>query len=255
MSNSSGKPLVVVKNLSKVVKDAEVETALPAFQKQVSRDFAGAGWGLDVALQFLPKTQKLPANAWLLGVFDDADQAGALGYHDLTKAGQPLGKVFARTTLDDGGQWTVTFSHELLEMLADPNINLCAFDENAGRLYAYEVCDAVEADELGYKIDNVLVSDFVLPGWFEPLHVGKGEKFAFKSNVTGPFHLLPGGYIGYYDLAGGGWQQLTAREVMDARQMRTQDTRPAPYKSRPRVGSRRERRRTPKSQWSTSTAE
>jgi hypothetical protein len=64
---------------------------------------------------------------------------------------------------------------------------------SARRLYAYEVCDAVEADDLGYELDGVTVSDFVLPGWFEPIHVADGERFAFKSNVSAPFELLPGG--------------------------------------------------------------
>jgi len=250
------KTLIAVKNMSTVVTEAEVASALPSFQKQVSNDFC-AEWGIDATLQLFGKSQKIPATAWLVGVFDDADQAGALGYHDLTKAGLPLGKVFARTTINDGGLWTVTFSHELLEMLADPNINLCAFDEANKRLYAYEVCDAVEADPLGYKIGNVTVSDFVLPGWFEPTHVGKNEKFAFKSKVTKPFQLLQGGYISYFDLNGGGWQQLTAQKApgpSDARNMSAQTSPAAPWTARPRVGSRRERRRLPKNQWLTSTA-
>jgi hypothetical protein len=256
MSNTaSAKAPVIVKNLSTVVGDADVRAALPAFQTQVSRDFCTSGWGIDANLTFLPKGKTTPAGAWLLAIFDDADQAGALGYHDLTKAGQPLGKVFARTTINDHGLWTVTFTHELLEMLADPNINLCAFDEQARRLYAYEVCDAVEGDALGYDINGVTVSDFVLPGWFEPMHVGKNERFAFKSKVSRPFQLLPGGYIGYYDLDGGGWQQLTARASKDARSMRAQDEGPTPYAARAQVGSRRERRRTPKMQWSLSTAD
>jgi hypothetical protein len=247
--------LIAVKNLSTVVTDEDLARAMPAFQKQVSQDFAGV-WGIDASLKLLKKHDPIPANAWLIGVFNDADQAGALGYHDLTKSGQPLGKVFARTTMEEGGKWTVTFSHELLEMLADPNINLCAFDEEARRLYAYEVCDAVEADVLGYDIDGVTVSDFVLPGWFEPLHVGKHEKFAFKSTVGGPFELLPGGYIGYYDIDGGsGWQQLTARESADARKISARASAPAPYTARPRVGSRRERRRLPKNQWLHSSAD
>lgn len=241
--------LIAVKNLSTVVKDAQVTAALPAFQKQVSSDFCGT-WGIDASLRFFSAKAKVPAGAWLLAIFDDADQAGALGYHDLTRTGCPLGKVFAKTTMADGGLWTVTFSHELLEMLADPNINLCAFDEANRRLYAYEVCDAVEADALGYEIDGVTVSDFVLPSWFEPVHVTKGERFAFKSKVTRPFQLLPGGYIGYFDLASGGWSQLTARGVSDARQM--QRSGPTPYSARPRVGSRRERRRTGQQQWLTS---
>ena len=254
-TSTSGKTLIVVKNLSAVVKDADLQMALPAFQTQVSRDFCGSGWGIDATLEFLPKNSKVPAGAWLLGVFNDADQAGALGYHDLTRAGLPVGKVFARTTIDSGGKWTVTFSHELLEMLADPNINLCAFDEEARRLYAYEVCDAVEADALGYDINGITVSDFVLPGWFEPMHAGKNERFAFKSHVKAPFHLLPGGYIGYYDLTAGGWQQLTAHAATDARLLQAHTAGPTPYASRARVGSRRERRRTPKTQWSLSTAE
>jgi len=250
------KTLVAVKNLSTVVKDGELAKALPAFQKQVSQDFCGkGGWGIDATLELVAKQEKLPTGAWLLGVFDDADQAGALGYHDLTRYGQPLGKVFARATMEDHGKWTVTFTHELLEMLADPNINLCAFDEVARRLYAYEVCDAVEADALGYDIDGVTVTDFVLPGWFEPQHVSKTESFAFKSKVKGPFHLMPGGYISYFDLDGGGWQQLNAREPVDARGLQRSTAPAGPYSSRPRVGSRRERRRTLTTQWIASDAD
>src|SRR5262245_26743764 len=249
------KTLIAVKNLSTVVKQAQIANALPALQKQVSNDFCSV-WGIDATLQLFRRNQRIPSAAWLLGVFDDADQAGALGYHDLTRNGLPLGKVFARTTINNGGLWTVTFSHELLEMLADPNINLCAFDEDARRLYAYEVCDAVEADALGYDIDGVTVSDFVLPGWFEPMHIAKHERFAFKSTVGSPFELLPGGYIGYYAMdGGGGWQQLTAREAADARKISARASAPAPYTARPRVGSRRERRRTPKGQWLHSSAE
>jgi hypothetical protein len=78
------------------------------------------------------------------------------------------GKVFVGSDIPTGYTWTVTASHELLEMLADPDINLTAFVEStasSGVLYAYEVCDACEADEFGYKINGTLVSDFVFPGW------------------------------------------------------------------------------------------
>jgi hypothetical protein len=251
--------VIAIKNHSNVVSDSELKSALSAFQTQVSRDFA-ATWGVDATLKWYAKSASIPASAWLLAVFNNSDEAGALGYHDLTKSGQPLGKVFAKTTIDDGGKWTVTFSHELLEMLGDPNINLCAFDENAQRLYAYEVCDAVEADDLGYDIDGVTVSDFVLPGWFEPLHATKSEKFAFKSKVNAPFELLPGGYISYYDLRGGGWQQINAKASkgqaarVNARAQSALEAGPGAYTARPAVGSRRERRRTPKVQWQRSDA-
>ena len=76
--------------------------------------------------------------------------------------------------------WTVTLSHELLEMLADPWINWCAQGDD-GKIYALEVCDAVEADRMGYEIDGVLVSDFITPSWFEPTHA---DRVDFKGRIV-----------------------------------------------------------------------
>lgn len=233
---------IAVKNLSSVVTDTEVRHALPRFQKQVSRDFAPA-YSSAAELQFYGRDVAIPTGAWLLGIFDTSDEAGALGYHDLTPTGEPLGKVFAKTSLEDGGYWTVTFSHELLEMIADPYINLLAADEAHQRIYAYEACDAVEADDLGYQIDDVWVSDFVLPNFWEPTHVARGERFAFNSKVPGPMRLMPGGYLSFIDLRTGRWNQDSARHGALARHL-----------SRPQVGSRRERRRSGRENWIASTA-
>jgi hypothetical protein len=190
---SSGRFPIAVKNLSSVVSDAQVRHALPAFQKQVSRDFL-PHWGVAGQLTFYPKDAEAPPEAWLLALFDTSDDASAMGYHETTRTGKPTGKVFAKTSARNGSVWTVTFSHELLEMLLDPECNLQASDDEANRVYAYEVCDAVEADADGYEIDGVLVSDFVLPAWFEP-GAPSSERFAFHSEVHGPCHLRLGGYI------------------------------------------------------------
>lgn len=199
---------IAIKNLSTVVSDVEVAHVLPAFQTQVSRDFAGV-WGIDAKLHLLSKGAAVPAGFWQLGIFDDADTAGALGYHETTAKGLPLGKVFAKTTLTYGGLWTVTFSHELLEMLLDPTINLLAIDESHSKAYAYEACDAVEADELGYPINGVQVSDFVLPSFFEPdITLGKTHKRSFGGHVTKAFEIAKGGYLSVLDLKTGTWSQL-----------------------------------------------
>ena len=232
---------IAVINESTEVTDAEVTSVVKALQQQVTHDFARA-WGVPADLRFLPKAQKPAATEWWLVILDDADQAGALGYHDVTSEGLPLGKVFAKTTRIDGGEWTVTASHELLEMLGDPEINLTVFvqdgDHPTGRLYAYEVCDACEADSFGYTVDGVLVSDFVYPSWFESFRKKGSTRFDFRDHIKQPLELLKGGYIGYFDVTGGsGWQQLTAKNA------------PADYRARPRVGSRRERRRTNRAEW------
>ena len=188
----------------------------------------------------MPKGSKPSPNSWWLVVLDNSDQAGALGYHDITKTGLPIGKVFAGSDIQYGYNWTVTASHELLEMLGDPDINLTVFvqtSDTAGVLYAYETADACEADEFGYKIDGVLVSDFVYPSWFESIAI-RGRQYDYHKKIKKPFQLLKGGYIGVFDItAGDGWQQRTAEHA------------PVAYSARPHVGSRRERRRTPKNQW------
>lgn len=258
MSTSQQAPIILaVRSKSTVVSDEELQAALPAFQKQIDRDFGPSGWNTPATLHWIGPDEKPSPDWWMLGVFDDADQAGALGYHDVTSSGQPFGKIFAKTTQLNGQLWTVTFSHETLEILADPYINLCSFDEGSRRLYAYEVCDAVEADELGYDLDGVRVSDFVLPQWFEPMYQpSAGKSLAFHNNVTAPFDLLSGGYIGYYDLDGtAGWQQLTAWSPTNARILSAHAPMLMRHHVRAHVGSRRERRRTPISQWLRSTAD
>jgi hypothetical protein len=229
-------------NESTDVSDAEVAPVVTALQRQVREHFAPA-WGVDADLRFVPRGQQPHAGEWWLVILDNADQAGALGYHDVTSEGLPLGKVFARTTRMDGGEWTVTASHELLEMLGDPEINLTVFVQNSGhsgRLYAYEVCDACEDDSFGYTIDQVLVSDFVYPAWFESFRKSHSTRFDYQNQIAKPLELLTGGYIGYFDVsAGSGWQQ----ETKDAR---------LNYHARPSVGSRRERRRTAREDWQIS---
>ncbi|MEC3957002.1 hypothetical protein VMT65_28465 [Nocardia sp. CDC153] len=227
-------------NRSTVLTDAQVSAVVPALQTQVHRDWAPV-WGSDAELSFVGSGQQPEPGAWWIVIADDSDQAGALGYHDLTSEGLPLGKVFARSDTNAGLQWTVTASHELLEMLGDPDINLAAYvftTATTGRLYAYEVADACEADQYGYQIDGVMVSDFVFPAWFENFRKPGSTQFDFGKHITEPFQLLPGGYIGAFDIGGGsGWHQLTAEESTLA------------YAARARVGSRRERRRTPREQW------
>jgi hypothetical protein len=76
---------------------------------------------------------------------DNADAAGALGYHDITKDGQPVCKVFVETTIAAHELVSVTASHELFEMVIDPVANLWAQGGDRTE-YAYEMCDPVEED-------------------------------------------------------------------------------------------------------------
>lgn len=234
---------VAIVNASNVVTDAEAAATVAALQIQTTRDFFPI-WGIDAHLTFVGHGSNVPTGHWQLVILDNSDQSGALGYHDITRDGQPLGKIFAGTDKRYGLSWSVTASHELFEMLVDPWVNLTVFaqsGDHAGRLYAYEVCDACEDDSFGYKINNILVSDFVFPAWFESWRGHNSTKFDFQNHITAPFQLLKGGYIGYFDIHnGGGWKQITAENAPN-------------YKSRAPVGCRRERRMTDRNLWQHST--
>ena len=235
---------VAVINACTALKNADIEKIVPDLQTQVSRDFAPV-WGVDATLSFCAKGKTPPKDSYWLSLLDTSDDAGDLGYHDLTNTGMPLGKIFIKSDLADQTSWTVTASHELLEMLADPDINLSALvskGKHAGKLFAYEVCDACEDDRFAYRVGHTLVSDFVLPSWFESHHP-PGTKYDFRGYIKKPFQLLANGYISVYDIkSGGGWGEIDA------------DRSPLNYRKRARVGSRRERRRTPRERWMLSKA-
>lgn len=230
-------------NASTVISDTDAAAAVAAMQVQTTRDFAPV-WGIDATLSYVAKGHTAPVGTWQMAILDNSDQSGALGYHDITSTGQPLGKIFAATDLQYGVSWTVTASHELYEMMIDPWVNLTVFNQvgdTRGRLYAYEVCDACEDDQFGYRVNGVLLSDFVTPAWFEGWRAPHSTKFDFQNHISGPFALLTGGYISYFDIRnGGGWKQQLAEGV-------------PPGKSRAPIGSRRERRQVGPDNWNHST--
>lgn len=146
-------------------------------------------WGYPLTLY---NTAKPAKTDWQFLYIDNADAAGALGYHDLTKNGQPVSKIFVKTTLADQQLVSVTACHELFEMAIDPLANLWA--ENAdGKEYAYEMSDAVEEDT--FLVNGVAMSNFVHPAWFEPFKHPIGTKFDHLRKLKAPFSMTKGGYM------------------------------------------------------------
>jgi hypothetical protein len=178
-----------------------VPQLMAALQAQVNTD-AGPIWGF--ACQLTIGFSTLPGQ-WGLILLDDSDQADALGYHELTRHGMPIAKVFVRTSLDDNSSPTVTASHELLEMLGDPMIDLTVPGPD-GNKWAKENCDAVEATS--YKINGVDVSNFQTPAWFSSAKPSTQFKnpYDFLGLCNEPFELLHGGYQSI-ELPRGGWIQ------------------------------------------------
>jgi hypothetical protein len=216
----------------------QLEAVVAALQKQLQTDYSPA-WGPDAEIVIASSPEAIPESAWQLVLLDDSDHADALGYHELSVSGAPLGKVFVRSVEQSGGRWSVAASHELLEMMADPGINLAAegYDpENRGAtaFFAYEACDPVEGDT--YEIDGVAVSDFVYPEYFE-LNPPPKSQFDRLRLLKEPFSLRPGGYMSILPIARSArWKQIFGESA------------PA-FRVQPKPGGRRFRRMIPRREW------
>lgn len=211
-------------NESTVLKDVDIQTMLPALQQQWNQDLRQY-WNIEAVTFNLVPRSNTALNSWWLVFLDTSDQADALAYHDLTSAGQPISKVFAKTLADANASISVGTSHELCEMAIDPWINSASQDAK-GVFWSTEICDPVEDDLYGYKIDNILVSDFVTPAWFG--HQFAQPPYDFEHHVLAPFEVLSGGYAQTFD-ADIGWQQIFG-------------SKPRAHRIEPLPGSRRERR-------------
>jgi hypothetical protein len=205
--------LISVVNLSKKVEDEGVQPVLRAINTQIVQDFAPY-WGMSATMRLEGRAADKPQREQppelrgdaIIYLWDDADVDGALGYHDENHAGLPCGFVFTSIAEQIGEPWSVTLSHEALELIGDANVNRLAAgphpaDADRWVLHWYEMCDAVQAEK--YEIDEVVVSNFVLPLYFTP-----GEQISGRNDFLGRRHnggtlesfgVNPGGYVGFLD--------------------------------------------------------
>jgi hypothetical protein len=212
--------LISLVNSTDSISDHEVQTAIRSINRQLQEDFK-TYWNIDVKLRLegrsgegrnavidpsKPLEMRGDAVLYLWGNSDDGDP---LGYHDLNYRGIPYGFVFLDISAELGESWTVTLSHEALEIAIDPEANLLVRGTHPdpaenGRLvfHWYETCDACQ-DET-YIIDDIEVSNFLLPLYFTPgEEKGRRNDFLGTINDDGSsiksFGVNPGGYVGFFD--------------------------------------------------------
>lgn len=207
-------PHVSVINESALAGDTEIETIARAFNKQWNVDLRPV-WGLDSAtFEIVPPARTPPTGSWWVVFLDDSAHAHKRAYHDLTNEGLPIAKVFVKVIRADKASLSVGATHEVCEMAVDPWVNN-AYQDSRGNFWAGEICDPVEDETYGYRIDGTLVTDFVTPDWFAPLHAS--GTVDFKRRARKPFEVLPGGYCQKFDPRKG-WVQITGDAVRHSKQ-------------------------------------
>lgn len=215
-------PHIVLIDHASGVNPHELAPVALALTRQVREHFAlppPFGHGLSASIRVGSTPHK---HEWVLGLFKDPDQPGALGYHDTTPSGLPLMKAFPMLDLADGVPWSITASHEVLETLADPELALAAQAPD-GRFWAYEICDAVENDV--YMIDGISVSNFVLPPYFQPPPDLTGVRFDHLGLIVEPYEIRKGGYGQYWN--GNRWSEIVTTQKRAGRAARDSHSRHA----------------------------
>jgi hypothetical protein len=183
---------------SRVDMDDLVEVAA-ALQNQTTRDF-GPIWGIAATVDAFAYDQ-VPVGYWPIFVHDHVPDAA--GVH-LTGQGQPYALV------QYGPTWSLTASHECMEMLVDPSGMMTkpgpSIMPDQGRVeYLVEICDPCESVSFAYSINGVTVSDFYTPHYFDPV-MASGVRYSFRGEITGPRQILPEGYLAWRT-SDGVWHQ------------------------------------------------
>jgi hypothetical protein len=193
-----------------VITFSQLSAAAAALNKQVVRDF-GPLWNVDATVSAFDTLENFPVDYWPVIIRDDINEPGAAGYHT-DDNGQP----FALVQADDG--WTLTASHETLEMLADPFGNRTIAGSPPPHspkpisgfsrvVYLVEIGDPCESDQFAYTSNGVTVSDFITPHFYDPRR-SRGARYSFAGNIEAPHTVLEGGYISFGNPVDNHWYQI-----------------------------------------------
>lgn len=165
----------------------ELAAAAAAIQQQVSSHFSQT-WDVTAVVAAFETYAPI---GYAPVFIDDVANAppGYSGYHT-TSAGNPFAIV------QYGPTWTLTASHEALEILADPDgmqivPGVSPADGASPVSFIREVCDPCQNADYAYAIDGFLVSDFCTPHYFDP-NAG-GARLSWTGAVKTPLSVLPGG--------------------------------------------------------------
>jgi hypothetical protein len=183
---------------------SDVSRVAAALQRQATRDFEPI-WKERATIDAFPTLEDVPVGYWPLIVETDI-HADAAGFHE-DQDGQP----FSLIAMSDS--WSLTASHEMLEMLADPFgkrfVPGKSPKPDQGRVeFLVEVCDPSEDAQFGYTVNDILVSDFYTPHFFDP-KPGERVQYSFTDAIKEPRQVLPGGYLSWHDPVSGQWWQET----------------------------------------------
>ncbi len=215
-------------------KGVPIAEAVLAVQRQIDEHFEPT-WGCGATLK-LRRTPELHTQCfagdlpsidgiiYISPSFTPSQHEGLQGravddtsaFHMVEHSGIPAGFEFPEIASKLGADWSVLLSHEALEMIIDPDVNLLVGGihprEKRTILLSYEVCDPVQSSS--YAIEDVQVSNFVLPQYYKPRPRRRGayENTNYLNVPLPPFDVIEGGCYWFFDPADATWKVYPAAD-------------------------------------------
>ena len=208
---------VALVSLSRDISLKNLLIAAAALQKQLTRDFQPF-WGVPATVDAFADLESIPSDYRPVVIFGDSEElagrlevaigeeragrlfaafdAGQLaGLHLNTFTRQPFSLVEATES------WTVTASHEMLEMVTNAfgnRVRAAAhpLDPSVRVNYLLEICDPCLAS--WYPSNGVPVADFYTPRYLDPVGAAQA-RYSFTGEIEYPLQILPGGYLSWID--------------------------------------------------------
>ena len=221
-------------NHSEVITDEQVQQVIRAINRQLKENFEPY-WSFSATLRLegpigqrpsLSKFSDMRGDA-VLYLVDGVNSLGATGWHLANYGDIPYGIVFLGLCAKIKEAWSITLSHEALELVGDPMCNLLVqgndpLDRRRRVFHLFEMCDAVQAES--YSIEGVSLSNFVLPSYFSlGEQPGRRNDFlgrSYKGKTLESFGMNPGGYLNILDPKTGNWEQPVYGDDKEAQRRR-----------------------------------
>jgi hypothetical protein len=186
------------------VPPGALDTVAAALQTQVLRDLRPV-WDEMATVDAFDSLDDVPVTYYPMIVRDELP-VGAAGIH-LDEDFTPFALV------KFSNRWSLTASHEVCEMLVDPfgnrlNPGVSLKADQGIVEYLVEVCDPSEAVQFSYRINGIVVSDFYLPSFFDPV-TNDRVVYSFTGACRKPLEVREGGYLSWRNPADSHWWQQT----------------------------------------------
>ena len=191
------------------VRLQRLQEVAAAIEHQIRHDL-GLFYDADARIIALRHGKSLPNRTWPVHIVPEANKDG--GFHaDIS--GAPFAKVYI------GPHWTITASHQILEMVIDPTgsrlhtapairvVNGEIQNARGNFPYLMEICGPCQSTDAAYTIDNVAVSDFITPQYFDRI-AQPNARYSFNGSITAPRQVLKGGYLVWFNPRLGKMQML-----------------------------------------------